>query len=411
MRKFQIYSLIVFATFFISRSLCAQTSYYEFLSEDDIHSKAELGLELWNIYLRSDMDSVKVVAIELLMDASEKEDEFARAVGTRILGTHLFRSGKIDKGIEYMISSREYFERNEDYITSSEIYNEVGHALFLKGQFDEAIVSFQKSIQFGKKSTDPTAEFSGEMGMGRCYISRGDTSIGLGIINNYRRLSLKHGKYEAVADALAKLAQVADDGGNVTLANQYYFRSLSYSKKSKSKIHISHSYANMGILKFNNSDFDSSLYYFNASLKLRKELNNPKGIIEGYYNLGFFYASLEKYDLALENLVTSRELASKNGFLYDEIDAITDMIDVYSSINDSTKMNVLIGEKLILEKQLKNQKGLDDEIINSIDLNFKVKSDKTKGEVNKGVGWKELTIGILILALTVFFWTERKRIN
>jgi tetratricopeptide (TPR) repeat protein len=411
MRNFQIYSLILIALFFLSRSSRAQVGYSEFLNEDDVHRKAELGLSLWNEYLRSDLDSVKVVAIELLMDASEKEDEFARAVGTRILGSHLFRSGKIDQGIEYMISSREYFERNEDYITSSEIYNEVGHALFLKGEFDEAIVSFRKSIQFGKKSTDPTAEFSGEMGMGRCYISRGDTTIGLGIINNYRRLSLEHRKYEAVADALATLAQVADDGGNVTLANQYYFRSLSYSKKSKSKIHISHSYANMGILKFNNSDFDSSLYYFNASLKLRKELNNPKGIVEGFYNLGFFYASLEKYDLALENLITSRELANKNGFLADEIDAILDMIDVYSSIGDSTKMNVLVGEKLILQKQLESQKGLDDGVIDSIDLSFKGKSENPKEEADDGIGWKELTIGILILALAVFFWTERKRIN
>lgn len=364
---------------------------------------------MWNQYLRSDIDSVKVVAIELLMDASEKEDEFARAIGTRILGSYLFRSGKIDQGIEYLILSQEYFEKNEDYITSSEIYNEVGHALFLKGQFDEAIASFRKSIQFGKKSTDPTAEFNGEMGMGRCYISKGDTAIGLGVINNYRRLSLEHGKYEAVADAMATLAQVADDGGNVTLADQYYFRSLSYSKKSKSKIHISHSYANMGILKFNNSDFDSSLYYFNASLKLRQELNSPKGIIEGFYNLGFFYASLEKYDLALENLITSRYLANKNGFLPDEIDAIMDMIDVYSSIGDSIKMNVLVREKTILQKQLENQKGLDDEIIDSIDLSFKVKSEKK--ELNQGIGWKELTIGILILALAAFFWTERKRIN
>ncbi|MDA9299113.1 tetratricopeptide repeat protein [Crocinitomicaceae bacterium] len=188
MRKIQIYSLLLFATFFISQSSCAQTSYSEFLSEDDIHRKTELGLELWNIYLRSDMDSVKVVAIELLMDASEKKNEFARAVGTRILGSHLFRSGKIDQGIKYMISSREYFERNEDYITSSEIYNEVGHALFLKGEFDEAIVSFRKSIQFGKKSTDPTAEFNGEMGMGRCHILWKISYSNRLLINNRRKI-------------------------------------------------------------------------------------------------------------------------------------------------------------------------------------------------------------------------------
>jgi hypothetical protein len=86
-----------------------------------------------------------------------------------------------------------------------------------------------------------------------------------------------------------------------------------------------------------------------------------------------------------------------------------DMIDVYSSIGDSIKMNVLVREKTILQKQLENQKGLDDEIIDSIDLSFKVKSEKK--ELNQGIGWKELTIGILILALAAFFWTERKRIN
>ncbi|NQY68382.1 MAG: hypothetical protein HRT72_11765, partial [Flavobacteriales bacterium] len=108
MRNFRIYSLILFTQFFISQNSRAQISYSEFLNEDDIRHKAELGLELWNNYLRSDLDSVKVIAIELLMDASEKEDEFARAIGTRILGSHLFRSGNIDQGIEYLISSIGY---------------------------------------------------------------------------------------------------------------------------------------------------------------------------------------------------------------------------------------------------------------------------------------------------------------
>lgn len=357
------------------------------------------------------MDSVKVIAVELLMDASENENDFARAVGTRILGSHLLRSGKIDQGLDYLMAAKDYFEKSEDFIIASELYADVGNALYLKSEYQEAIKAFDKSIQFGKKSTDPTAEFNGEIGLGRAYIALGDTSKGVEMLLSYKDLSLLNDKYEAAADAFALLGEVEAMRGDTTLSIEYFYRSLANSKKSNSKIHLSHSYANMGILKFFSMDFDSSLYYFNASLDLRIELNNVKAIIEGYFNLGDYYNGVNQPAEGIKFFSKSRELANKNGYNNDELDAITELIVGYQMMGDSVLAETLVKEKEVLELKIKEQAGIDDEIIKSIDLDFK---GKKKGKVKKeedGIGWKTLAVIILIAALIIFFFSERKRIS
>ena len=204
---------------------------------------------------------------------------------------------------------------------------------------------------------------------------------------------------------------VEADRGNERLSDEYYFRSLGYSKKAKSKIHLSHAYANLGIMKFNSSDFDSSLYYFKASLDLREKLNHPKGIVEGYNNIGFFYFSTNEYDKAVDYLIKTREMANKYGFISDELDAISNLADIYLEKGDTARYNVLLNEKSELENQMKKQEGIDDEIIESIDLTFKKKDEEEEGTESFGIGWKELTITILIAALIIFFISERKRVS
>jgi len=401
----------MFAILFLSNGIQAQVTYSEFLNEENLHSKTEIGLELWNKYLRSDLDSLKVTAVELLMEASEQEDEFARAVGTRMLGSYLFRSDQIDQGLAYMISSREYFEKHEDYVTTSELYNEVGHALSLKAEYDEAIKSYEKSIELGKKSIDPTAEYNGEFGLGKAYIAIGDTSKGLNLIHNYKRLAIEQKKYEAAADALAYLGMLEFERNNFNLSNQYYFRSLSYSEKTNSPIHRSHAYANMGIVKFYAEEYDSSLYYLEKSMHLRKELNNPRGIVEGYINLGSYYAGTNQLDRAIDYYIKSKKLANSKGFIADEIFILEDMIEIHKELKDKEMIESLTGELSALQLIVEERQGLDQEIIKSIDLDFTQKKEKKKIVKDGGVGWKELTVAILILGLVVFFLSERKGIS
>ena len=104
-------------------------------------------------------------------------------------------------------------------------------------------------------------------------------------------------------------------------------------------------------------------------------------------------------------------MAGNYGFISDELDAISDMLDICKEKGDTIRSNELLKEKIELQNQLEKQKGVDDEIIGSIDLSFK-KPTKVKNTLEAdGIGWKELTIAILIVALIAFFISERRRFS
>jgi tetratricopeptide (TPR) repeat protein len=407
-----IYS-VLFVLFFAIQSVQGQANYGNFLNETNIGRKAEIGLELWNYYLRANLDSLKITSVELLLSASQEESEFARAVGTRMLGSYMFKVGKLDQGLQYIMSSKEYFEKKEDHVITSELYNEVGHIMYLKGEYDEAIAAYKKSTQIGKRSIDPTAEYNGKLGMGKSHVAKGDTSVGITFIQEYKNRAVQDNKFEAAADAFSILGQIESEKGNVNLSNEYFLRSLAYSKRSESRIHLSHSYANTGILKFGMDQLDSSQYYFEKSLELRLELGNFKSIVEGYYNLGYFHTYTGDKEKGIDYFNKSRDLAAEKGFVSDEIDAINELILIYTEKKNIQLIEEMKRSKRMLEQELKEKEGLDEEIIGSIDLDFNSKKkEKAPQKQNSFVsGWKELTIAVLAIGLIVFFLSERRKFN
>ena len=390
----------------------AQKSYAEFKSEKDIRRKSQIALDIWNYYSRNAQDSVKIIAIELLEEASDRESKFARAVGTRMLGSYLFRSGDLDQGLEYMIQSRSYFKDKKHHVITSELYNEIGHVLLLKGEFDEAIASYKNSIKVGRMSTDPTARYNGKYGMSRAYLGKGDTVTALKLLNDFKHLAIEQGKYESASDALAMLGQVESSRGNQVLSQDYYYRSQDYSKRSGSKIHLSHSYANLAILKFEQGDLDSSLYYFKESLRLRKELNNLKGIIEGYFNMGDYYNYSGEPKKAIPFFVKSLDLAKEKGMVEDEMDAAIRLKQMYAALGDSIRKKHYEHIEDSIKLEIKNKSGLDQKLIDQIDLDFESNEKKPEDSTeDHWFGWKEFAIVILIIGLAVFFFVERKRFS
>lgn len=393
----------------IASNLNAQVSYSAFENQSDLNVKSEMGLELWNYYSRFNLDSLKIAAVDLLLDASSEEHEFARAVGTRMLGSYLWQSGKVDQGLGYLVASCEYFEKKEDFMIASEILNEIGHSHFVNGNQDEAKEAYKKSLRLGEQSPDATAAFNGKLGLAKSYIVTGDTNVGMSLLHSYKQLSIQNQKYEAASDAFAYMAMIESDRGNDNLSVEYYTRSISYSKRSKSKVHIAHSYANMGILKFTLEEYDSSLHYFKKSLELRLEQKSIRPILEGYYNLGFFYMERDSTLLAIQNFNKSIELAKKNEHYSDEIDALNELIVIYNEMDNTD----LVGEYTVriekLERLIDAKSSSEDKEIKRIDLEFEGKEKVLSTE--SGVGW--ITFSLIVVGATLLFllFLERRRLS
>jgi tetratricopeptide (TPR) repeat protein len=394
----------------MSVTLHGQVTYSQFTQQSDLKVKSEMALELWNEYSRSDLDSLKVLAVDLLLLASEKKHGFARAVGRRILGSYLYRSGKVDQGLEFLMLARDYFEKKEDYTIASEIWNDIGHSFLLNGAYVKARKAYNKSLLFGEKSFDVTASFNAKLGLGRSYIMEGDTSTGMRLLHSYKQKSLEHDKYEAAADVFAYMAMIEQEMGNRLLSREYFDKSITYSKMSDSKVHLAHSYANLGIRHYNSGDYDSSLFYFEKSLELRLELKTTRPILEAYYNLGFFYLDRNDSDQALLHFETGRVLAEKHNYWVDVVDFLGELIPIYEERGKDDLVQRYSDRKAEVELLIKEKNAENNSILEGLDLEFKAKEEGQLGISDRGgVNWFYFSSILLGALIVLFVVVERYR--
>lgn len=394
----------------VGTHVIAQNSFRDFEREKDINKKGEIGLYLWNEYLRNDIDSLKILAVELMLSAAEEKSTFAKTVGNFALGSYLIRNGKIADGIFQLRESEKYFAQKEDYTILSETYNEIGNGYFLAGEYHKAIKSYLESLRYGNLSPDITAAFNAKIGLGKSYCAIGDTAVAILTVEKYKSEAIKLLKFEAAADAYAFLAQIEDDRKNVDLAREYFDKSIVFSAKSKSIVHLSHAYANKAIRDFGLGEMDSSLFYFEKSLALRKQINHWKGIVEGYYNLGYYYFENGDYKMSEEFYNKSVVLARKKNFKGDELDALVDMQPLYKALNNLTELARIEKRIFQLKAEMESDESADQEIIAYaqkvlLEANVEDEAEMTKGKSYLNV-W---LIGSGLLLLGIFI-LRRKRL-
>ncbi|MDX2359855.1 MAG: tetratricopeptide repeat protein [Crocinitomicaceae bacterium] len=366
MRKENHYLRIYFVLLLLitARSVAfSQCSFQEFSNEQDIDKKSEMCIYLTNEYLRGDLDSLKIISVELLISAAEAKSAFGKAIGYKCLASYQIRTGEIETGLEHFLDAKEYFERKQDPQLLSEIYNEIGNAHYLLGEYNDAIKAYLKSLEYGKTSPDKTDAFNGKNGLGKSYCALGDTAVGVYTMAEYKNESIKASKFEAAADAYAYLGQIEMERGNILLAKEYYGKSVLFSRRSDSKVHLSHALNNQAILQFNLGDMDSSLYYFEESLRLREQLSNYKGIVESYYNLGFFYAATSDFHNGYINYNRSAEIAHDNNFIGDELDALNELIAICEELGYKEEQENYEARALVLSKHIEKKNTADKDIV------------------------------------------------
>lgn len=370
-------------------------------------------MDLLHYYVRFNLDSLKIAAIDLLLDASEHEHDFARAVGTRMLGTYLCRVGNQSQGLEYLHIAKKYFEKKEDYVIVSEICNAMGHAHLKNGAYDKAKQAYNLSLRMGEQSNDATAAFNAKLGLGRVYIQKGDTTTGMTILHQYKLACVENEKYEGAADVYALLAQIEGDRKNKELSQEYYGRSIEFSKLSRSKSHIAHSYANEGIRKFMQEDYDSSLYYFEKSLELRLEMKAIRPILEGYFNLGSYYLERDSLQRAVEFFEIGRKLSEKHKMWSDLKDFLTELIAIYGKRDNAVLKAVHVRRLEEVEKIIEENNTAREDLPDGINLDFTAKEESKANKIydRGGISWMLFIVITMAALVLLFVFLERRQFN
>lgn len=392
-------SIVLFIVFEFTTIAIGQNTFSNLLKERDNTKKAEIGLELFYKYRTNDFDSLKFLAVNLLLDISGENANFPRAVGEMALGAYYSQHGKINEGILNLNKAKEHFEISGNLNQTSEVLMELGNAHFVSGDYEQAIKAYIKSMKVGERSTDKTLVFAAKMGLGQAYCAIGDTSVGIFTLLQFKDDVVRMKKYESAANVFATLGMLEMDRNNMELSKEYYEKSIQYSLKGTSKRIVANGYTNKAILLFNLDELDSSLIYFEKALRLRERLNRTRDIIESYFNLASYYQGVDDVDNALYYFGLSVELSKKGGFNVDEIDALMEMKAIFEERGNKKEIYRIQERINFLNKFISDKKTMDDEILDYAAELMNELPDEKKQEKEKSYSFIWLLLGGIVVLL------------
>jgi tetratricopeptide (TPR) repeat protein len=304
----------------------------EFASKSNAQAKiqaaAQISLENWNLYMRNDLDSLKLDALYIYRLGAEGGNPFAIHVGKRSLGSYLIRTGNQEKGIEYLKAANFYFAKKENYILQTETLNEIGNGYLYLSKPRVAEKYYLKSLKCGKKSPDPTSAFLAEVNLAQAYIDMGNTIKATAILNHYKNQAKKMKKLESVSNAYALLGTIQSGEGKFSLSKELFRKSAYYGFASNAIAQIAHAYTNMAIVYFQEGNQKEALNYFNKSLEIRLKTKNVRSISESYFNLGEYYSEIGDFQTAALYYEKCKVYCEENNLLKEEMEVLLSLIKI-----------------------------------------------------------------------------------
>ena len=189
-----------------SKNMMAQSVYTQFLKEDSVELKIQLSLDLWKYFTRNNIDSLKIVGIQV--GAIDNVTDFGKGISCLILGSYYVRTGRYEYGTELLKKARISIVKRKDFQLLSEVDNTLGNALQLSGNYRLAAKYYTSSLMIGQVSSDESASFNGLIGLGKVFCSIENSVVGKKLISIYLSRALAMGKMEAAADAYDEVIHI-----------------------------------------------------------------------------------------------------------------------------------------------------------------------------------------------------------
>ncbi len=307
-----------------------QTTFHSFKDSKSIEGKTRKALELWEYYLRNDVDSLQFLASELA--TSKNRNSFSHAVSKRIFGCFQVRKGKILEGIKLLKESKNYFLSIGDMQLLCEELNELGIAYYLLGDLETAAFYFKSSLTTGTQSPKETDAILAEVNLAKVYIAEKDFKQATAILNHYIFSAKELKKWEAVANAYSVLADVNLNLEKYELAKTLCKKQLKYAKKGEALNLKINALNNQALIFFFERNPSKALSLFYEILSIRKKQNIPSKIYDAYYNLASFYVD-ENPILANSFMDSCILMAEKGNYLFLKLEALRFKRDELKQLN------------------------------------------------------------------------------
>lgn len=244
------------------------------------------------------------------------------------------------------------------YNTSlSHIYNNIGTANRLRGEYGKALSFHNKALENDRKKANRKAEALSLNNLGNVFLVQGKYKEATANYEQSLQIRQDINDQVGVASSLNNLGLVYKNQGDHDRALAYYQNAYRIFEQIGDQVGLANAYNNMGIIYRTNGNQERALESFLKALEVFQELGNNVGEANTLNNIGNIYYQQEKFEQALDfynnSLVISKKVGDKNSTAA----KLSNIGGVHLIMGDKAKALESTEKALALQKEIGDDKG------------------------------------------------------
>ncbi|MGZ4099193.1 MAG: tetratricopeptide repeat protein, partial [Bacteroidia bacterium] len=199
-------------------------------------------------------------------------------------------------------------------VTLSGAYSNRGYIAHNKGDYNSAILYYNKALDIEKKTNNKINIALVYNNIAGVY---SEQKLHVNAIDYFKKsldLRIQAHDNDGISQCYSNLGSIYHELKDTAKAKFYYLKALESLKKTNNLARTALTYNNLGTLYRDVADYKTAMEYFNTSLDMQTKLNNKRGMCAVLGNISNVYVLQGKYTEAKPFAVKAMSLAKELGF-------------------------------------------------------------------------------------------------
>ncbi len=361
-------------------------------------------------------DSAEYYTLQFLELSRAMHDRNREAKGLHQMGNIRKETDLYEESLEYHRQSHELFALTKDTNGLISNFNGLANVFKAMSAFDSAAAYYLKGIRLCEQTGQELKASVIYSNLGDIYLESNQFDFARKYYTLSYDINVKNeGRKASLAINFLDLGRVAVHEGKYEEAVDYYERSREVSEMIGDSLGVLYIYTNLGDLYFRQEKWKESIRYSEIALQGYRGMNYLKGIAITYGNLAAAMAEMGNYREAAvmqdSVLVLSKKLGNKDQIM----DAYKNLADVYSKVGDYQKAFGYQSLQYSMKDSIYNLNNT--QVINDLLLKYEKEKDEAqilalesenlrKTIQRNGVIYGSL--GLLLLAAFGYFFARQR---
>ncbi|HEX2919617.1 MAG TPA: ATP-binding protein [Bacteroidales bacterium] len=301
------FALILIALFAAGTGIAGQSSekadslklVLESTAKNDYHARSELLRQLYDEYLINDLPAALSVSNRQLEIAEKTGDASLEAEAFSWKGYIYYNQGKNDSSLYFFNQALPELKKSADRSKEMDVMNNIANIYRVTAKYDTSMVIYVDLLKYYETAGDKVKEAKVLANIGSLYYTAANFEKAMEYTLKALEIQRTTTDKRSTAVSLINLVVFAINAGEYQKGIVYGDEAINLLKDIDLNYYAA-ALVRTGHCYYMTGNKDKALEYSNTSIKIYKDNNNIRGMMESYRQSGDYLIEAKRYDEALK---------------------------------------------------------------------------------------------------------------